>query len=189
MFDNAIKFTPEGGSVTVKANSPETDLDFAYVSVADTGCGISAEALPLVFERLYQDPDTVEGRRSGLGLGLYISKELLSLHGARIWVASEPDEGTTFTFNLPLYSLAKLLPPVITHKGRLRDSLVLVRVDLTPSSNLARGNWRETCRRCLELLERCVYVDKDLVLPAMASNGPAENFFVVASTDMERVNI
>lgn len=90
---------------------------------------------------------------------------------------------------LPVYSLAKLLTPVIIHEGRLRDSLVLLRIDLTPFSNLARGNWRETCRECFELLRRCVYIDKDLVLPAVGSNGPKEICYVVASTDMERVNI
>ncbi len=88
-----------------------------------------------------------------------------------------------------MYSLAKLLAPVIGHEGRLRDSFVLLRIDLTPLSNLARGNWKETCRECLELLRRCVYIDKDLLLPAVGSNGPKETYYVVASTDMDRVSI
>ena len=189
LIDNAIKFTPNGGSITVKANALETDSEFAYVSVADTGSGIGPEAQPLIFERLYQDPDSIDGSRKRLGLGLFIAKELVTLHGGRIWVASQPGEGSTFTFTLPIYSLSKLLKPVITHAGKLRDSMVLVRVEVKPLSNLPRGNWRETCRQCLELLQRCVFVDKDLVLPAMAGNGPTETFFVVASTDMQRVNI
>jgi len=189
LIDNAIKFTPEEGSIVVKASVLETDTDFAYISVTDTGCGIKAEALPLLFERLYQDPDSIDGNRSGLGLGLFIAKELVNLHGGRMWVASQAGEGSTFSFTLPVYSLAKLLTPVIIHEGRLRDSLVLLRIDLTPFSNLARGNWRETCRECLDLLRRCVYIDKDLVLPAVGSNGPKEICYVVASTDMERVNI
>jgi hypothetical protein len=189
LVDNAIKFTEVGGSISLKANALETDSDFLYVSVADNGAGISAEAMPLIFERLYQDPDSIEGGRSGLGLGLFIARELISLHGGRIWVASQPGEGSTFTFTLPVYSLPKLLKPVIVHEGKLRDAFVLLRVDLRPLSNLPRGNWRETCRQCLELLQRCVYVDKDLVLPAIAGNGPVETFFVVASTDMQRVEI
>jgi hypothetical protein len=142
-----------------------------------------------MFERLYQDPESVDGNRSGLGLGLYIARELVNLHGGRIWAASQIDQGTTFTFNLPVYSLAKLLSPVITHEQRLRESIVLVRVDLKPLATPFRGNWKEVCHDCLELLRRCVYVDKDLVLPAMATNGPEDTFYVVASTDMERVNI
>jgi Histidine kinase-, DNA gyrase B-, and HSP90-like ATPase len=188
LLDNAIKFT-EQGSVTVKLSTQETDPEFAYISVSDTGRGISPEALPLIFERLYQDPDTIDGNRAGLGLGLYIAKELVNLHGGRIWVASQPGEGTTFTFNLPVYSLSKLLSSAITYNERLRDSVVLVRVDLKPLVTPVRGNWKEVCREALELLRRCVFVDKDLVMPAMAKNGPEDTFYVVASTDTERVKI
>jgi hypothetical protein len=189
LIDNAVKFTPPEGSVSVKLSQQDTDPEFIYVTVTDTGRGISPEALPLIFERLYQDPESVDGNRSGLGLGLYIARELVNLHGGRIWAASQIDQGTTFTFNLPVYSLAKLLSPVITHEQRLRESIVLVRVDLKPLATPFRGNWKEVCHDCLELLRRCVYVDKDLVLPAMATNGPEDTFYVVASTDMERVNI
>jgi len=189
LIDNAIKFTPEGGSVTTEISTLESDADFVYVSVTDTGRGITPEALPLIFERLYQDPDSIDGNRSGLGLGLYISKELIRLQGGRLWVASQPSIGTTFSFTLPQYSLAKLLFPVLTYRGRLRPAVVLVRVDLLPSSKLARKNWKETCQQALDLLRRCVHVDKDLVLPSMASNGPAETFFVVAATDMDHAKI
>ena len=189
LIDNAVKFTPPEGSVNVKLSQQDTDPEFIYVSVTDTGRGISPEALPLIFERLYQDPESIDGNRSGLGLGLYIARELVNLHGGRIWAASQMDQGATFTFNLPVYSLAKLLSPVITHEQRLRESIVLVRVDLKPLATPFRGNWKEVCHDCLELLRRCVYVDKDLVLPAMATNGPEDTFYVVASTDMERVNI
>jgi len=189
LIDNAIKFTPPEGSVIVKASLVEADPAFAYISVADTGRGIGPEAVPLIFERLYQDPDAVDNNRSGLGLGLYIAKEIVNLHGGRIWVASQPGHGANFSFTLPLYCLSNLLAPVIVHQGKLRADFVLVRVDLTPLAKPPRGNWRETCQRSLEILQRCVYVDKDLVLPAMGTSGPAETFFVVASTDMDRVNI
>jgi len=189
LIDNGIKFTPADGSVLVNACLVEADPDFVSISVADTGRGIGPEALPLIFERLYQDPNAVDGNRSGLGLGLYIAKEIATLHGGRIWAASQPGHGSTFSFTLPLYSLAKLLFPVITHDGRLRNDFVLVRVELAPLAMPPRGNWKETCHHCLELLQRCVYVDKDLVLPAMAATGVAETFYVVASTDMERVPI
>ncbi|HJT71083.1 MAG TPA: hybrid sensor histidine kinase/response regulator [Terriglobales bacterium] len=189
LLDNAVKFTPPEGTITVKLSRQETDPEFAYVSVSDTGRGISPEALPLIFERLYQERDNIDINRTGLGLGLYIAKELVNLHGGRIWVASQLASGSTFTFNLPIYSLPKLLAPVITHEQRLRESIVLVRVNLKPLTTPVRGNWKEVCRECLDHLRRCVYVDKDLVLPAMATNGPEDTFYVVASTDMERANI
>jgi hypothetical protein len=106
-----------------------------------------------------------------------------------MWVASEPGCGSTFSFTMPLYSLAKLLAPAITYQGRLREDLVLVRVELTPLSKALRGSWKEVCQRGLERLRRCIFVDKDLVLPPMESSGAAETFFVVASTDMTRVRI
>jgi signal transduction histidine kinase len=108
LLDNGIKFTPADGSVVVKACMVETDPGVVYVSVTDTGRGISPEAKALIFERLYQDPESVDNNRSGLGSGLFISKELIRLPGGRIWISSEPGQGSTFTFTLPFYSLAKL---------------------------------------------------------------------------------
>jgi signal transduction histidine kinase len=189
LIDNAIKFTPADGLISVQAYRVPTDPDFVSVSVADTGVGIQPEARSLIFERLYQDPESPDNNRKGLGLGLFIAKELVKLHGGRIWVASEPGEGSTFSFTLPLYSLPKLLSPVITSDGRLRDALVLVRIDLRPHSKPPRGNWKVICSRALDKLERCVYLDKDLVLPPMASSGPEQSFFVVASTDLDRAEI
>ncbi len=189
LIENGIKFTPPGGAITVQACLTETDPDFVYISVADTGCGISPEAKTLIFERLYQDPNAVDNSRKGLGLGLYIARELVTLHGGRIWVASEPGHGSTFTFTLPIYSLAKLLFPLITEQGRLRENLVLVKVGLRPRHHPTRGNWKEVCSRAFEVLQRCVYPDKDLVLPPMTTPGPEQTYFVVASTDLTRAEI
>jgi signal transduction histidine kinase len=189
LVDNAIKFTPADGSVMLQATMVDADPDSVYVSVSDTGRGISPEAKALIFERLYQDPDSVDNNRSGLGLGLFICREIVRLHNGRIWVSSEPGQGSTFTFTLPTYSLAKLLAPVITYEDRLRPSSVLLRIALTPLSNPPRGNWKETWQQCLEIVRRCVYLDKDLVLPPMGTSGVVETFYVVASTDLQRSEI
>jgi signal transduction histidine kinase len=190
LIDNGIKFTPSEGSVLVNACLVETDRETVYVSVSDTGCGISPEARPLIFERLYQQPGAVDsGNRMGLGLGLFISKELIRLQNGRIWVASEPGLGSIFTFTLPVYSLANLLSPVITHQERLRSAFVLTRVELTPVASTLRAKRRDVAQRCLETLRRCVYLDKDLVLPPMGATGAAETYFIVASTDLENSEI
>ncbi len=189
LIENAIKFTPADGAVTVQACRMPADPGRVCVSVVDTGCGIKPEARALIFERLYQDPNAPDSSRKGLGLGLFIAKELVELHGGRIWVASEPGHGSNFSFTLPLYSLATMLFPVITHGNAIRESLVLVRVDLRPHSQRPRGNWKDICGRSLDLLQRCVYLDKDLVLPPMAAPGGEQSFFVVASTDRERAEI
>src|SRR5271165_1120865 len=185
LVDNAIKFTAEEGSVMVQASMVEADPSCVYISVSDTGRGIGPEAKALIFERLYQDPESVDNSRAGLGLGLFISREIVRLHQGRIWVSSEPGQGSTFTFTLPIYSLARLLAPVIIHEDRLRPSFVLVRVELAPLSSLPRGNWKDTWRQCLEILQHCVYLDKDLVLPPMGTSAASETLFVVASTDLQ----
>jgi signal transduction histidine kinase len=189
LMDNAVKFTPSDGAVTVKACMLETDPGVVYVSVTDTGRGISPEAKAMIFDRLYQDPDSIDDNRAGLGLGLFICRELIRMHQGHISVASEPGQGSTFTFTVPVYSMAKLVTPVITYQNALRPSLVLMEVGLKPFSNPPRGNWKETWQLCLETLRRCVYLDKDLVLPPVGSATATETFFVVASTDMQRSGI
>src|SRR3984957_19753555 len=89
LIDNAIKFTPAHGLVVVKASRAATDPSAVYLSVTDTGRGITADALPQIFDRLYQDPNAVDGNRAGLGLGLYLAKEIITLHGGRMWAASD----------------------------------------------------------------------------------------------------
>jgi sigma-B regulation protein RsbU (phosphoserine phosphatase) len=189
LIDNGIKFTPPEGSVLVRACLAESDPSMVYVSVADTGRGIGPEAKALIFERLYQDPNSIDNSRAGLGLGLFIAKELVELHGGRIWVASDVGNGSTFSFTLPLYSLARLLFPVIACEGHLRDAIVLVKVELTSLPSVSRSVWKDACQRSLETLRHCVYPDKDLVLPVTGSVGFNETFFVAASTDLTRAEI
>jgi len=188
LIDNAIKFTPETGSVLVNARMVETDPETVYVSVSDTGCGISQEARSLIFERLYQQPGESSDTnvRMGLGLGLFISKELVRLQNGKIWVASEPGLGSIFTFTLPAYSLAKLLTPVVAYKDTLRPAFVLIRIELTPLATTPRAKRRDLGLQCLETLRRCIFLDKDLVLPPMGPTGAMETFFIVASTDLDR---
>src|SRR5947208_12408420 len=183
LIENAIKFTPFEGSVMVKACLVEADHDFVYISVADTGRGITPEARNLIFERLYQDPNSIDDSRKGLGLGLYITRELIRLHGGRIWVESQLGHGTVFSFTLPLFSMAKLLKPVIAVEGRLRDSISLITVELSPLLASSAGNWDRDRHQCLQLLRSCVLPDKDTVLPPFENSNGGELFLVVASTD------
>jgi signal transduction histidine kinase len=189
LVDNAIKFTPPDGAVMLQANRVEADPGFVYVAVSDTGRGITPEAKSMIFDRLYQEGDLVDVNSSGLGLGLFICREIIKLHEGRIWVSSEVGQGSTFTFTLPVYSLAKLLAPVVVHQGKLRPSFVLVRVELTPLTSPPKGNWKETWQKGADVLRRCVFLDKDLVLPPMGASGAAETFFVVASTDIQQAGV
>ena len=95
LLGNAIKFTPEGGTVTVRAERRGNDLSIA---VADTGPGIGADQLPHIFERYWKAPST---SHSGAGLGLYIANGIVEAHGGKIWAESSAG-GARFTFVLPL---------------------------------------------------------------------------------------
>jgi signal transduction histidine kinase len=97
LLSNAVKFTPAGGVVDVRATQINGEV---RVSVADTGPGIAAEDLERIFEEFQQTEAGIE-QREGTGLGLALSKRLVELHGGRIWVDSEPGNGSTFVFTLP----------------------------------------------------------------------------------------
>jgi two-component system, OmpR family, sensor kinase len=96
LLENAVRYTPEGGKVTVAAR--ETN-GWAKLEVSDTGVGISEDQLPLIFERFYRaDPSRAT---SGAGLGLSIARQIVEAHGGKIEVESTPGEGSTFRLLLP----------------------------------------------------------------------------------------
>jgi two-component system phosphate regulon sensor histidine kinase PhoR len=99
LVQNAIKFTPPGGTVRVESRLREDQ--FVEVAVADTGCGIPPHEIDKVFEKFYRGESIPTGDR-GAGLGLAISKNLVELHGGRIEVTSTPGAGSRFFFTLPI---------------------------------------------------------------------------------------
>lgn len=100
LVDNALKFTPSGGLVTVAAASSGRE-GFVTLSVSDTGPGIPPEDLERIFDRLYQTERTTSKGSQGLGLGLAICRELVERQGGRIWAQSRPGEGARFFVELP----------------------------------------------------------------------------------------
>lgn len=98
VIGNAIKFTPEGGTVVVSVSSDE---QWAYVQIRDTGIGISVEEHERIFDRFYQVDSSLTRKVGGTGIGLSIVKEYVEMHGGKVWVESVLDKGATFTFTLP----------------------------------------------------------------------------------------
>jgi signal transduction histidine kinase len=98
LIDNALKYTPAGGQVTVSARRTWQEIT---VSVSDTGPGIPAEHLPHLFERFYRVDSARARDTGGFGLGLAISHSIVQAHGGNIAVDSRPGRGTTFTVTLP----------------------------------------------------------------------------------------
>ncbi len=102
LVDNALKFTQDGGEVTVRAESGgEARPDEVVVSVVDTGPGIPLESQGKLFEKFQQVPD-IRGRRRGTGLGLPLCVLVVEAHGGHIWVDSEVGTGSSFFFSLPV---------------------------------------------------------------------------------------
>ena len=98
LLSNALKFTPEGGRIDVRARVMDDETE---VSVTDTGVGIAPEDQAAVFEE-FRQVGAAAKKVEGTGLGLAISRKFIELHGGRIWVRSEVAKGSTFAFTLPL---------------------------------------------------------------------------------------
>src|SRR5262252_754652 len=98
LVGNAIKFT-DAGEVAIKA---EANNGSFHVSVRDTGPGISAADQAKLFQEFQQADNAITRKKGGTGLGLAISKRIIEMHGGKIWVESQPGQGSTFTFTLPV---------------------------------------------------------------------------------------
>jgi Amt family ammonium transporter len=118
LVGNAIKFTPEAGTVTITSKLRDGWAEF---SVMDTGVGIKTEDR----ERIFQEFERVEmtaGRRfEGTGLGLTLAKSFVELHGGKMWVESELGEGSTFSFVLPINATSKNSEAEIPENGEERS--------------------------------------------------------------------
>lgn len=116
LLHNAVKFTPEGGTITVTARVLHVTVDdppsredrpphpagtWVLISVSDTGIGIPSRELPRIFERFYKVDRARTRHAGGTGLGLAIAKHLVEGHGGRIWASSQEGQGSTFWFTLP----------------------------------------------------------------------------------------
>ncbi|MEK7205647.1 MAG: ATP-binding protein, partial [candidate division NC10 bacterium] len=125
LLGNAIKFTSTGGRVTLTARrvgsssgqvvNPshptdeltarpiDTSCEWLEVNVTDTGIGIKPEDQERIFEDFHQGSNSVTREQTGTGLGLALARRFVEMHGGRIWVESEVEKGSTFTFVLPLH--------------------------------------------------------------------------------------
>jgi signal transduction histidine kinase len=105
---NALKFTPAGGKVELRAEKKD---DAFVITVADTGMGISAKNLPFVFDRFWQADGTSKRKYQGVGIGLALVKELTEIQGGKVDVQSEEGKGTTFTVRLPYQKAEPIAKP------------------------------------------------------------------------------
>ena len=107
LIRNAVKYSPNGGEVVLNGKSEDGHI---ILSVKDSGVGIGPDDIPHLFERFYRSIK-VSGSFPGLGLGLYISKNIIESLGGKMWVESELGKGSTFYFSLPIVSVVTATPP------------------------------------------------------------------------------
>ncbi len=117
LLDNAVKYTPEGGSVTVGAR--QSDPEFVEIYVRDTGIGIPAEDLPRLFERFYRVDKARSRELGGTGLGLAIVKHLVRAQGGAVRVESAMNQGSEFSFTLPVHDLG------LSEQAEVRNELTI----------------------------------------------------------------
>ncbi|GHO45408.1 ATP-binding protein [Ktedonospora formicarum] len=98
ILDNAIKYSPHGGKVTLRLQQQREEY---LISIIDEGIGVSPEHYDHIFERFYRVHNTATQQYSGIGLGLFVTKEIITKHGGRIWFTNNQRIGTTFNFTLP----------------------------------------------------------------------------------------
>src|SRR5437763_16570828 len=98
ILDNAVKYSPHGGQLTIKLEQREGNY---LLTIIDQGIGISPVYLDHIFERFYRVRNTASRQYSGIGLGLYVTRAIIERHGGRIWVTNNQGMGCTFSFTLP----------------------------------------------------------------------------------------
>jgi CheY-like chemotaxis protein len=133
LLSNAVKFTLPGGTVDVSA---KRDGDFFEITVADSGIGIRQEDIPKLFQPFTQLGSVYTKEYEGTGLGLALAKQLVELHGGRVWVKSEFGSGSKFSFTIPLTQALKMMPSART--GSVGRSVLLI--DDEPLTLAAMGN-------------------------------------------------
>lgn len=106
LVSNSIKFTPQGGRITIQARLQKGDKTegnlLAHFAISDNGIGISSENVERIFESFRQVDNSYSRQYQGTGLGLALTRKLVEMHGGTIWVESEPGVGSTFNFTIPL---------------------------------------------------------------------------------------
>jgi signal transduction histidine kinase len=114
LVENALKYTPEGGEVTIHLQTSPSDLTFA---VRDSGIGIPQNDMPRLFEKFYRGTNREALAQRGTGLGLAIVKSIAERHGGDVWVESELGKGSTFYLKIPLVQ-SKVAQRVESINGR-----------------------------------------------------------------------
>lgn len=181
LINNAIKYTPNSGNVHVSAGIDQEKPDFIRVCVEDNGPGISPDEKEKIFEYLYQSDSAIDDSRKGLGIGLYICREIVERHGGSIWVDPISEGGSRFTFTLPIFSLEKLVTPILSSRTIAAGDIGFIVVEVLPKEHRPLTSQDEkVMSEIWQILKHCILPDFDLVLPRIGRFEYGEVFFIMA---------
>ncbi len=171
LIDNAIKFTPAGGTVSLDAVSdPGTNV--IHIAVCDTGVGIAKDQIPLLFNSFHQLDSSIRREHSGTGLGLSLVSQLVELHGGSVSVESEPGEGSRFIVTLPVGTIDESAYP--QSESGCVDAIVIRRALVVEDSTAAadqmcrylaeRNIETSVCHRGDEALSFALKTNPDIII-------------------------
>ncbi len=180
LMDNAVKFTPQKGRISIHASRFDKNASFVLFEVKNTGCGIHPQEKKKVFDYLYQAQVSQGDSRKGLGLGLFICKEIITQHGGEIWVKSGQGRGCTFCFTIPVFSLKKILGSLLTPGNCQKSDLALITVSVCPSSRALPLKILENANHVVwDVLKNCISSESEVLLPRNNSHKRSEIFSLV----------
>jgi CheY-like chemotaxis protein/anti-sigma regulatory factor (Ser/Thr protein kinase) len=141
LLNNAVKFTPEGGRITLDVSflSVENDKNYLRIAVADTGIGIAPEDIKKLFRPFVQIDSALNRTNVGTGLGLALVKRIVELHGGEVGLASEVGKGSCFTVDLPCDAIAPPAPE-LENRPEMGGEIETVRPPISPLILLAEDN-------------------------------------------------
>jgi PAS domain S-box-containing protein len=183
LIDNAIKYSPTGARVEIGAERSELDPDFVRVSVSDDGPGIDPQHRSRIFEQFFRVSDAPDSHPGGLGLGLYISREIVKAHGGKLSLPARESAGTTFQFTVPVFLLERLLTPIASPRNLAAQAVAVITVETPEMPNCTSVDQGRYMRSVRAVVRRCTHESSDLILPVMEVDGRPGLHIVAFTTE------
>jgi PAS domain S-box-containing protein len=181
LIGNALKFIEsDTGRIRVTARRCDRDAEMIEVAVQDTGRGIAPEHLDRIFESLYQASPTGDIKRQGLGLGLFITRDLVARHGGRLTVESQLGEGSTFRFTIPVFSIPRVIADAIHSQPVHPGTFALIHLEVGPAdSRPIEPRDEERLAEVHATLHECLDGERGTILPRVPHGTAHETFLVL----------
>ena len=183
LVDNAIKYSPAGTAVEVTAEHIDLEPEFVRISVSDKGPGVPPEHQSRIFERFFRVSEAPNSHSGGLGLGLYISREIVRAHGGKLSLAFKGGPGSTFHFTVPVFKLERLLTPIVSPRNLAAGAVAVITVRTPDMPNCTAVDHGRYLRSVRALVRRCTHKSSDLILPPMDVDGRPGLHIVAMTTE------